>query len=345
MTIDAVLKNNLDADAIVDSGKGKIRFASILEGSGDPTDPPDVIEKGWLYADTETGATWSWSPTLEGWWQIGTGFGTSTSLAKPTLSLTYLFHGPIDRTSNTIAPPVPGQPVGMYRQAVSGQNGVYLSDGTGGVDIGSRVPLLDVSNLGASVVAAANFFDLDDLPPVNGIEVLGPFLNLNGENDFPAVQGVQRFLITTQNGVDILLSGDEPAAYSLLGRILPLTSMNDHRVTGPDSIELGIYGCIVTCDTTDGDVDITLGPHGGLPRIVLIENRPDPGEVGNDVNIENVAGESAFTTVLPPFCRVMILPDQGLWRRWDLLPIYQAGDANKHLAFNGDGTGVVAVAP
>jgi hypothetical protein len=344
MTIDAVLTGNLDADAVVDGVKGKIRFTSILEGAGDPTDPPDVIEKGWLYADTETGATWSWSPTLESWWQIGSGFGQS-SLAKPTLALTYLFHGPIDRDASDIAPPIPGQPVGMYRQAVSGQNGVYLSDGTGGVDIGSRVPLLDAANLGASVVAAANFYDLDDLPPIAGIENIGPFLDLNGENDFATIWNTQRFLIATQNGVDILLNADEPAAFPLLGRILQMTSMNDYRVTGPDSIELGVKGCVVTCDTTDGDVDITLGPHGGLPRIVLIENRPDPGEAGNDVNIENLAGESAFTTVLPPFCRVMILPDQALWRRWDLLPIYQAGDANKHLAFNGDGTGVIAVAP
>lgn len=70
MTIDAVLTGNLDADAVVDGVKGKIRFTSILEGAGDPTDPPDVIEKGWLYLNTDNNSAWSWSPDTETWSQV-----------------------------------------------------------------------------------------------------------------------------------------------------------------------------------------------------------------------------------------------------------------------------------
>lgn len=73
MANNVILLENLDADAVTDDTKEKIRFESILGGEGDPVAPPPVPEKFWFYLDlsTEPYPIWAWVVDDEAWAQAG----------------------------------------------------------------------------------------------------------------------------------------------------------------------------------------------------------------------------------------------------------------------------------
>lgn len=252
------------------------------------------------------------------------------------LFLFALFHYNVDIGALSGLPPIPGLKVGFNAQTTGSQNGYYLTNGSGGVDTGSKVVIRELANLGLSVVSGVNFYDQDNPPDFNGAEDLWPYLNLNGSVDLPEQQGAEAFTVTTNDGSNFLLTPVTVAPGALLGQVLRLTSMNDHRVTGPATIALGVQGCIVTADTNAGDVTATMGIHDVVPRITLFEN------IGTgNLFVEHDPSETAFDTTIPPGCRGMVIADQNGWKRWDLPPIWNSSDLiydkDKFIRFTEDG--------
>lgn len=69
-----VREGNLDDDFVVDGTKMKVRTVSVLTGLGNPTDPPSVPEKPWVYFDiTDDVAVvgYVWEVETEAWLPFG----------------------------------------------------------------------------------------------------------------------------------------------------------------------------------------------------------------------------------------------------------------------------------
>lgn len=90
MTDRVVQPADFDADHVVDSIKKKIRSLNISSGVGDPTDPPTVPEKDWIYADKSADPVvlWFWDSGADtpAWVAAGSGGATSS----PTGGLTMM---------------------------------------------------------------------------------------------------------------------------------------------------------------------------------------------------------------------------------------------------------------
>jgi hypothetical protein len=74
---------NLDEDAVVDLVKGKVRFENVLTGLGNPTDPPSVPEKSWVYYDVTddlAAVGYVWDPDGEAWCLMSAS-GSGTGMA------------------------------------------------------------------------------------------------------------------------------------------------------------------------------------------------------------------------------------------------------------------------
>ena len=70
MSRNFIRQENLDADSVVDEPKGKVRFLSVITGEGDPSEPPPVPEKAWVYfdvTDDEAAVPFVWDPDSETW--------------------------------------------------------------------------------------------------------------------------------------------------------------------------------------------------------------------------------------------------------------------------------------
>jgi hypothetical protein len=84
MTRNFIREENLDDDAVVDGVKNKVRFESIMVGTGDPSAPPAVPEKSWAYfdiTDDENVVGFVWDPDDETWLLMSAGPGGTGATA------------------------------------------------------------------------------------------------------------------------------------------------------------------------------------------------------------------------------------------------------------------------
>lgn len=256
------------------------------------------------------------------------------------LPLSVLFHFPVDLTAIPGLPPIPGLlRVGFWRQVNPAENGWYLYDGAGGVT-GPRHEFCTVAaattNGGLEVVAATNVYDVDNLPDWNGAEDLAPYINQ--DSDLVPVRGPESHFVITEDGTTAKLRGAPGSLQDTMSTLLSWWSMDDYRVDGAATKQLGVQGAVVSAYPDGDDGNAVMGPHAGLPRITAVEHQSDTGTF----TVTNLAGDGvAFETVLAPFQRALILPDQAAFRRWDMLPDIQAGDAGKVPVAQGVGEGYI----
>ncbi len=118
MSNNVVIKNNLDDDAVVDVGTGKIRFVTIMSGEGPPLSDPAVPEKDWLYIDLDTTPPlpYHWDPDSATWGTFGV---ADDEIAVVT--------GPIKTPGSAVA----GSDPELYVSYSSGTDQHFLQRGNG----------------------------------------------------------------------------------------------------------------------------------------------------------------------------------------------------------------------
>ncbi len=266
MAKNVVTPGNLDADAIVDAGKGAIRFESIIETAGAPTTPPSVQEKAWVAVDPATGEQWAWMPSLPSWvslaevaFAIGTPFATGAPVTAddPVLRITYdpateqgSWQVAADFGAGLMwgaAMPVRGIEVGHGAPTSSAENpsGFYVDLDTGEVYSAWGIP-------SARTWRKMNGWDLAGNAAAPG-DVLG---TTNGE-DLRIIAGGQDRIVVDAGGTNVLI-GDQS-----------ITTTGPHRqmFVGSAHPEFGFDGFL----SAAGDI---LTPSNGAPAYVLGQSGP-----------------------------------------------------------------------
>lgn len=174
MSRNFIRQENLDADSVVDEPKGKVRFLSVITGEGDPSEPPPVPEKAWVYfdvTDDEAAVPFVWDPDSETW--IPGAAGAIGGGSQPLI-----LDVPGDDSVTTVPGPevamevicrlLPSEAGGMNQhivlpsptgsgQRVTGLVGVNMDELAYSVYPGETVTYLDLEVLSPAVVATADF--------------------------------------------------------------------------------------------------------------------------------------------------------------------------------------------
>lgn len=215
----------------------------------------------------------------------------------------------VDRTSGFLPfGTPPGVIVVLDGQDDPDEDGAYTSNGSLGVDVGSRVELKTLGNVVAGLTVFATV-TLDNDSTAYGA--------LDGFVDAPESSGTDPSVwrVSTPDGSTIVLAPVAPplAAYAaLVGRWFT-PAMNDYSVSS--NTQLTLNHQIVSVDTSGGNVTLTLGPHATIPRPTFIWHRTG----ANTLTVVNYPGDGdAFSYTVAPGERVLVLPDGAAWHAWRL---------------------------
>jgi hypothetical protein len=241
---------------------------------------------------------------------------------EKVIPVVYFFRANTTRSTCTVVPGTggavflpAGTPVLLDGQSTSSENGYYLADGSGGVDVGSKIDLKTVDYFGCIIVANFVWAERDGEDDA-AFDSLEPYLSSRiGDDLSQSVYGV-----FSADGVTYTIEAfrlSHSTAANLLGKWFA-PAMDDYSVSfgdmdGGGNYQLGLMHGITVVDSSGGDCNIVLGPHATIPRHAYIWHRTGD----NAVTIENLPGDgSAFSYTLPRGEMVLILPDGASWHAW-----------------------------
>lgn len=228
-------------------------------------------------------------------------------------------------TSTVIVPSVAYLPAGALvlfdGQSTSSENGLYEANGTGGVDVSSKINLKVVGYANRPIHAQVVY---DERDAVDGD--LEPYLSNRVTDDTNRAW----FLVQTADGVTYTIEEFKPgyeALTALLGVWFP-PAMDDYSISysdmdGNGDYQLGLMHGINVVDTTSGNCNLILGPHATMPRHCYIWHR----QGSNSLTVENLSGDGdAFSYTVEPGEMVLILPDGAAWHAWPIWRPQGKGD-------------------
>jgi hypothetical protein len=225
------------------------------------------------------------------------------------LRVAYLVDKPVNAAGVFLPMSLPAcLPVVLNAQVTGAQDGIYLSNGAGGVT-GSPTPVKTLDNAMARLVVMAQVALTDVYNSAAGA--------IYDPNSRPGNQNlVDVRMVTAGPGPGGLVVSLSPqglpgqALLDLSGKAYT-PMMNDFGGVNTN-LQLTVNHQIVSCNPS-GPITITLAPHATKPRPVFIS--VDPSAAGS-VTLVEYPGELDFSRTLQPGDRVLILPDQAAWTVW-----------------------------
>lgn len=211
----------------------------------------------------------------------------------------------------SFTPPIPaGLKVILNAQANPAEDGLYLSNGSGGVT-GSPTPIKTLENYASGLIVAAQMA-LTAVSTSTAGALYDPN-TLQPDNNF-----VDLRMVTTPDGVNFYLSHQSLPSQALLDLSSKAFSpaMNDFGGINVDT-ELTLNHAIVSCNPST-DITITLAPHATKPRHCYVT--VEPYATGTVTLVQHPSESVPFECVLNPGDRALILPDQAEWEVWQFPP-------------------------
>lgn len=291
MSNNVVLREDLDVDAVVDGTKHKVRFLSVIDGTGAPTDPPSVPEKVWIYVDRtpDPAALYAWDPNTELWDTAGGGNGLDpriirfmgifdTNIPTPTASDSLSVMGITDLASAANSGLRPGGLINLINQSDPSQNGAYTLNSLGtGLD-GPVVPILVSGNAGCLVWCDFRGGAGGSISPAIAVISEAGHAGTFDYSDWVTVGGAPASTVASVNMIwmapgDAVVTGDRQFAYVVPDKLDGATITSVHcgtfgPGTGTTSVQLELNTADVLSTNSTIDTGEATSYTAATPSVV-----------------------------------------------------------------------------